>query len=190
MRKNPTILLAVCLFAVFSGLLCLFVAALGRHPSVLDSVVVGREITSVAAGTPDDTRISFILPRLDDGRLVGSDELPPPPYLLNIWGSWCDACHVEHSYLIQLQKRIPIIGINWPAGNRDERENALAFLAAKGDPYTLVLTDPRARLIIDLGVYGAPETFLVGADGKILIRHAGALGPRVWEKKFVPLIVH
>lgn len=188
MGKTATFMLASIVCAICAGLIYVFAGALGKDPQLLDSVVTGRKITD-ASTAAQDKRISLILPRLDNGALIALQDLPEPPYLLNIWGSWCPACHLEHGYLIELQQRIPIIGINWPAGNPGERENARAFLAAKGNPYTLVLSDPEARLIIDLGVYGAPETFLVGSDGTLLKRHAGPLDPKIWNQEFAPLLL-
>lgn len=188
MGKTAIFVLAGFVCTVFAGLIYFFAGALEKNPHLLKSVVTGRKIAD-AGTTAEDRQISLTLPHLDNGALVTSGDLPTPPYLLNIWGSWCPACHVEHGYLIQLQQRIPIIGINWPAGNPGERENALAFLAAKGNPYAVVLTDPEARLIIDLGVYGAPETFLIGSDGTILKRHAGPLDPQIWNQEFAPLLL-
>ncbi len=189
MGKIATMTLTAVLFTAFFGLLFLLGAALEKNPRALNSVVTGRKIRIADSATTDNKWGALILPRLDNGEPTAAGELPTAPYLLNIWGTWCDACHREHPYLMQLSRRMAIVGINWPAGHTEERENALAFLTGKGNPYTLVLSDTHGKTIIDLGVYGAPETFLIGANGKILHRHAGALTPLVWEKEFAPLLV-
>ena len=79
---------------------------------------------------------------------------------------------------------IPIYGINW----RDTRSEALRWLEQLGDPYIASGDDRDGRVGIDWGVYGAPETFLVGADGTVLHKHLGPLDLTIWEEDFVPLL--
>ena len=127
----------------------------------------------------------FALPVLQQpDRIVSKQDLLGKPFLINIWATWCPTCYVEHPYLHTLakEKGVRIIGLNY----KDEREKALNYLDKLGDPYELVLVDQKGRLGIDLGVYGAPETFLVSADGVILHRHAGDMNERVWQKEFLP----
>lgn len=127
----------------------------------------------------------FTLPVLQQPeKMVSKQDLLGKPFLINIWATWCPTCYVEHPYLHTLakEKGVRIIGLNY----KDEREKALNYLDKLGDPYELVLVDQKGRLGIDLGVYGAPETFLVSADGVILHRHAGDMNERVWQKEFLP----
>jgi cytochrome c biogenesis protein CcmG/thiol:disulfide interchange protein DsbE len=104
--------------------------------------------------------------------------------LLNVWASWCYACRVEHPWLMQLagEGQIPIYGLNY----KDEPEDALAWLQQWGNPYRRVAADLAGKLAIDLGVYGAPETFLIDADGIIRYRHVGVLTQEVWQSEFLP----
>ena len=172
--------LAITLLAAFAALIALFVSGLGKDPQVLPSVTTGKTLPAID------------LPALesDQQRHTSADLPQGEPYLLNIWGSWCPACHDEHPYLLQLGKEIPIVGINWPADNPNEIADATSFLARHGNPYRLNLRDANGTLITDLGVYGAPETYLIGRDGTIQYRHAGALTPQVWQEQFQPLLKH
>lgn len=186
-RSRTSLILALIIVIVFAGLYALFINGLHHNPRQLPSEVQGRTVAGSESNTTDSV-ISFQLPRLDNGQIMTASDMPKPPYLLNVWGSWCPECHVEHPYLLTLGQQIPIIGINWPAGNQDEAQKARAFLAKSGNPYRAVLIDNSGQTIIDLGVYGAPETFLVGKDNIILHRHAGPIDAQIWQQEFQPLI--
>lgn len=142
------------------------------------------EIPSPLVGKPMP---KFELPRLDDPfTVVSSDELKGAPFLLNVWASWCVTCRYEHPVIEDLARRelIPIIGLNY----RDPRENALNWLLRFGDPYAFHLADEPGRVAIDFGVYAAPETFLVDAEGIIRFKHIGALTPEIVNGEIVPLV--
>jgi cytochrome c biogenesis protein CcmG/thiol:disulfide interchange protein DsbE len=79
---------------------------------------------------------------------------------------------------------IPIYGINW----RDRRSDALRWLDQFGDPYVASGFDEDGRVAVDWGVYGAPETFLIGPNGIVLHKHLGPLSPQAWQRDFVPLL--
>jgi cytochrome c biogenesis protein CcmG, thiol:disulfide interchange protein DsbE len=113
-----------------------------------------------------------------------STEMLGKPWLLNVWGTWCPACREEHPALMQLSLTIgvPIIGLDW----KDDATAARAWLESLGNPYAAVAFDPVGKTAIDYGVYGAPETFLIGADGKILAKHIGPLTAEVWETRLKP----
>ena len=85
---------------------------------------------------------------------------------------------------IARENRVPMMGLNW----RDERPLALQWLAQLGNPYVSVAFDPAGRTAIDWGVYGAPETFLIGADGKVLHKRIGIMTPEIWRQEFLPLL--
>jgi cytochrome c biogenesis protein CcmG/thiol:disulfide interchange protein DsbE len=106
--------------------------------------------------------------------------------LFNVWGTWCGGCRAEHEFLMQIseQTRIPIYGLDW----KDDRGSALTWLAQLGNPYTISGFDAAGTVAIDWGVYGAPETFLMTADGTVLYKHIAALTPEIWEQEFVPRI--
>jgi len=118
---------------------------------------------------------------LDDTDRVKASDYKGKAWLLNIWGTWCAECWKEHDYLLMLARQgVPIVGINW----RDEAADARSLLAQKGNPFIEVGFDPKSDAVIDLGVYGAPETFLVDANGIIRVKHKGAMHPGVWREKF------
>lgn len=125
----------------------------------------------------------FSLPELfNEADIVSSSDMLGKVWLLNIWGTWCPECWREHNFLVQLAKYkgIPIVGINW----RDEAEAARDFLSQKGNPFIKVGFDPHSKVVIDWGVYGAPETFLIDANGVIQVKHKGPLDLQQWNEKF------
>lgn len=141
-----------------------------------------HEIKSPLIGRPAPV---FRLPSLADPTVMVSNEtFAGRPYLVNVWGTWCGECRAEHGVLLEIARRaeLPVIGLDW----RDERGIAGRYLATLGNPYSVVASDDDGRVAIDWGVYGAPETFLVGADGQIKHKHVGALSIDVWEHDFVP----
>jgi cytochrome c biogenesis protein CcmG/thiol:disulfide interchange protein DsbE len=128
---------------------------------------------------------AFELPQLtDSARRFSSKELHGHPYLLNVWATWCAECRVEQGTLLEIQRSgmAPIIGIDW----KDDDAEALAWLAKLGNPYERVLVDRDSRAAIDWGVYGAPETFLVNANGIVIYKHVGALTNEAWTREFMP----
>ena len=128
---------------------------------------------------------AFELPVLggEPGQKFSSARLAGRPWVLNVWATWCAACRDEHPVLVDIakQNRIPIVGLDW----RDEDDPAKQWLSQLGNPYSVVLTDREGRTAIDFGVYGAPETFFIDADGRVQYRHVGAMTPEVWEREFV-----
>ncbi|TNF64861.1 MAG: DsbE family thiol:disulfide interchange protein, partial [Rhodobacteraceae bacterium] len=104
--------------------------------------------------------------------------------LVNFWASWCAPCRVEHPNLIELAKEFPIYGINRDLTDAD----AIKFLEELGNPYVGVLFDQNNRQSLEWGVYGLPETFLIGTDGIVLERIAGPLTQRVIAERLRPAI--
>ena len=142
----------------------------------------GEALPSPFIGKPAP---AFSLPALHDPqRVVDSAALRGQPYLLNVWASWCFACREEHPFFMQLasESRIRLVGYNY----KDAREDALRWLQQFGDPYDLIVADEIGRVAIDYGVYGAPETFLIDADGVIRFKHIGPLTPEVWAREIAP----
>jgi cytochrome c biogenesis protein CcmG/thiol:disulfide interchange protein DsbE len=104
--------------------------------------------------------------------------------LLNVWASWCITCLVEHPFLTQLSNNdIKLIGLNY----KDSQIKAKQWLRKRGDPYLFSIYDPRGDLAFDLGVTGAPETFLI-FNQKIIGHIQGELNQEKWQSIFVPLI--
>ena len=144
-----------------------------------------RKLPSPYIGKPAP---QFELPGLKDPSItVSTASLEGRMTLVNIWATWCVGCRAEHQYLMQLaqQGTIPIYGINW----RDSRTQALSWLEQLGDPYVVSGFDADARVGIDRGAYGAPESFLVNPQGIVLYRFAGPLNQAIWEREFQPRIL-
>lgn len=127
---------------------------------------------------------AFELPVLGaPGRTIRSAEFAGQPWVMNVWGTWCVECRVEHEALLAIarQGRVPLVGLNW----KDEDDAAQQWLATLGDPYVVTAVDKEGRTAIDFGVYGAPETFFIDAAGLVQYRHVGAMTPEVWEREFL-----
>ena len=125
----------------------------------------------------------FTLPSLGSDTLVNRDAVIGEVALFNVWATWCVSCRVEHPYLNQLtQQGVPIYGVNY----KDEDQDALRWLQELGNPYRLNIVDADGSLGLDLGVYGAPETYLVDAGGVIRYRHVGVVDERVWRDILQP----
>ena len=165
-------LVPIGLFAVLVGFL--FVG-LGRDKETLPSPLI------------DKPAPLFELTRLEDeSKTYSNRELTGKPYVLNIWGTWCPGCRQEHGALLEISRRgeVPLIGLDW----NDDRERAMSWLQQLGNPYNVVAFDGEGRVSIDWGAYGAPETFLVSADGKVLKKQTGPMTLEIWERDFVPLL--
>jgi cytochrome c biogenesis protein CcmG/thiol:disulfide interchange protein DsbE len=95
--------------------------------------------------------------------------------IVNVWASWCAPCRQEHPLLMDLAKdpSVRVVGVNY----KDNPENARRFLGQLGNPFAVVGVDPSGRAAIDWGVYGVPETFVVGPDGTVRHKHIGPLTP-------------
>ena len=175
-RVRPFLLMLPLL--LFAALAMVFLVQLtsGRDNRVVPSALLGRSMP--------DTR----LPPLEGTGLPGFDsaELRGSLTLVNVWASWCGPCRDEHPLLMALAQdgRVRIAGLNY----KDNAANARRFLGELGNPYEAVGTDGTGRAAIDWGVYGVPETFLVGHDGTILYKHVGPLTPDVVERDLMPMI--
>jgi|TARA_B110000116_G_C16751593_1_gene543612 cytochrome c biogenesis protein CcmG/thiol:disulfide interchange protein DsbE len=126
----------------------------------------------------------FNLTKLENKNVVlTKGDISNFPAIVNVWATWCITCRIEHPFLLELKQesKINIYGLNY----KDNRQKALNLLERDGNPFEFSIFDKEGSLAIDLGVYGAPETFLINADGIIKTRHVGALTPEVWDKKFV-----
>ncbi len=129
----------------------------------------------------------FDLPRLKDANArISNQDYAGQLVLVNFSATWCVGCRQEHAFLMELSRTsdVPIYGIDW----RDQREPALRWLQQLGDPYVASGFDADSVTGINWGVYGAPETFLIGKDGRVLVKHLGPLSRFVWERDFVPVI--
>ncbi|SHE36215.1 DsbE family thiol:disulfide interchange protein [Thermomonas hydrothermalis] len=165
--------------AVFALLAALLAAGvwMSRKPDrdALPSTLIGKPAPA------------FALPVLHDpSYTVKLSDLRGQPFLLNVWGSWCVECRVEHPALTRLaeSKRIRVVGYNW----KDEPADALRWLEQFGNPYMVVLSDVDGRTALDWGVYGAPETFLVDGQGIVRWKHVGPLTDELIARELLPLL--
>ena len=129
----------------------------------------------------------FDLPTLrNPTQRISNADLKGEVSIVNIWATWCVGCRTEHGFLMELfaERSIPIYGINW----RDNRSDAIGWLEQLGDPYVASGFDEDARVGIDWGAYGAPETFLINPEGEVVYRFTGPLNRSLWEQEFVPRI--
>jgi cytochrome c biogenesis protein CcmG/thiol:disulfide interchange protein DsbE len=164
-------------FLVPIGLFALLVVVLAvgiqRAPqkSVIPSALLGKP-------APE-----FSLPELGaPGVMFDSRAYAGRWWLLNVWGTWCVECRAEHDMLLAMRASglAPIVGLNW----KDDEAAAQRWLAELGNPYERVPVDAEGRVAIDWGVYGAPETFLIDPQGRVVHRHVGPLTAEVWERDF------
>ena len=118
----------------------------------------------------------------DESRILTKQDIITLPALINVWATWCIACRVEHPFLMKLKEesRLTIYGLNY----KDNKLKALDLLERDGTPFEFSIYDFEGRLAIDLGVYGAPETFFIDKNGLIRERHVGVIDEKVWEEKF------
>lgn len=160
---------------VVAALVAAFGRALFLDPGKVPSPLIGQPVPE------------FSLPGLHDPEVVfSSDDLKGHISLVNVFGSWCPGCHEEHALLMDWSRTrdIPIYGFNL----RDERSAAINWLERDGDPYAKIGFDPGGETSIDWGVYGAPETFLVDASGRIRLKHIGPMTEAVLREKILPAI--
>lgn len=111
-------------------------------------------------------------------RILTKADLLGKPVLVNVWATWCPACRQEHADLLAIarQKKMGIVGLNY----KDDRAAAVKWLQDLGNPYVFNIFDENGMLGLDLGVYGAPETYLVDSDGIVRYRHVGVITEEVW----------
>jgi cytochrome c biogenesis protein CcmG/thiol:disulfide interchange protein DsbE len=177
-ERKPRRWLALLPLLLFIALAGVFAAQLlsGRDSSVVPSALIGAPAPQISLppleGSP--------LPGLDPSQFTGKVTL------VNVWASWCAPCRQEHPLLMQLARdgRVDIVGLNY----KDQPENARRFLGDLGNPYTAIGVDNNGRAAIDWGVYGVPETFLVGRDGKIAWKQVGPFTPEIVTSALLPEI--
>lgn len=167
---------------VFLALAALFLYRLGAgDPSRIPSALIGRE-----APRGD---LPPVLGLVADGKPVpglNSADFQGNVTLVNVWASWCVPCHDEVPQLEQLakDKRIRLVGINY----KDQPDNARRFIGRYGNPFAAVGADPNGRAAIEWGVYGVPETFIVGRDGRIAYKLVGPITEQNLKTAVMPAI--
>jgi cytochrome c biogenesis protein CcmG, thiol:disulfide interchange protein DsbE len=175
-------LLVLLPLIIFLALAALFYLRLGSgDPSRVPSALIGRPVPQ--------TDLPPVAELAREGRPVPG--LVPADFtgavtLLNVWASWCVPCHDEAPLLMRLaeDKRIRVVGINY----KDQAVNARRFLGRHGNPFTAIGADQNGRASIDWGVYGVPETFLIGRNGRIAFKLVGPITPQNFDALLKPEI--
>lgn len=156
------------------GLVVIFLwQSLGKDSQKLPSALVGKAFPTF--------QLTHLL---DAQQAINEQQLQGQPAVVNVWATWCASCLVEHPLLNALaQAGVRIIGINY----KDNRATAVQYLQARGNPFVQVIFDEQGTLGFDLGVYGAPETYLIDEKGVIRERFVGVLTEAVWRQQLGPL---
>ena len=176
--KRLMFLLPVAVFAVIAAY---FAIGLTKDPRRLESVLINSPV--------EDFQLDAIKGRANPGREWGleSADFKGEVALLNVFGSWCIACQVEHPFLMQIKQQsdVPLHGIDWREEDPDAGPN---WLKRYGDPYALIGNDPVSKAAIAFGVTGAPETFVVDKQGVIRYKHIGPMDADSWNDIIFPLV--
>ncbi len=176
-RALALIPLAVFLgFAAIAGKMLYDQDVNGLDVSAIPSALIGKPAPSLALPPLEGSRTAPLTDAAIRGKLT----------LVNVFASWCVPCRQEHPILTELAKdhRLTIVGINY----KDRNDNALRFLGELGNPYDAIGVDPNGKAAIDWGVYGIPESYLVGPDGTILYKRVGPFDERSVTQELLPAI--
>lgn len=168
--SRRSLLMALPLIA-FLGLAALFWLRLGDgDPSKIPSALIGHpapqtSLPPLSGLLSDGAQVEGLDPAIFRGKVS----------VVNVWASWCVPCHDEAPLLTELakDKRLQIVGINY----KDTPDNARRFLGRYGNPFGFVGVDGNGRAAIEWGVYGVPETFIVGREGTIVYKLVGPITP-------------
>jgi cytochrome c biogenesis protein CcmG/thiol:disulfide interchange protein DsbE len=163
-------------FALIAGKMLYDQDVNGLDISAIPSALIGTKAPALSLPPLEGSN----LPALTDAAIKGKLTL------VNVFASWCIPCRQEHPLLQELAKdeRITVVGIKY----KDKQDNALRFLGELGNPFAAIGVDPNGKAAIDWGVYGIPESYLVGADGTILYKKVGPFDARSVERDLLPAI--
>lgn len=165
-------LLLMLPLAVFLIVAVFLYRGLFLDPSELPSALIDKPLPA------------FSLPSLEEPeRTLTAADFKGEAALVNVWATWCPTCRAEHEMLNKLASQgVVVYGVNY----KDDSEAARRWLKDLGNPYRLNVEDPEGSLGINLGVYGAPETFLIDKQGVIRHKYVGAIDERVWREELAP----
>ena len=175
MNKKQLKLWFVIPLIVFLGFVVMLYMRLGKPTDIVTNTALERPVPT------------FELPLLSDtSRIMTNDNLPDKPFLMNIWGSWCPTCIIEHPFLMQLEERgVNLVGVNY----KDDIGDALGYLNRGGDPFSMSIQDLSGQFALDLGLTGAPETFIVDGDGIIRQHIIGEINESNWQSRITPCLM-
>ncbi|MGO2339597.1 MAG: DsbE family thiol:disulfide interchange protein [Psychrobacter sp.] len=175
MKKKQLKLWFLIPLIVFFGLVVMLYMRLGKPTEIVTNTALERPVPN------------FELPLLSDtSRIMTNANLPNQPFLMNIWGSWCPTCIIEHPFLMQLEERgVNLVGVNY----KDDIGDALGYLNRGGDPFSMSIQDLSGQFALDLGLTGAPETFVVDGEGIIRQHIIGEINESNWQSRITPCLM-
>ena len=175
MKKSQMKIWFLIPLIVFAGFVVMLYMRLGQPTDIVTNTALERPVPT------------FELPLLSDtSRIMTNDNLPDQPFLMNIWGSWCPTCIIEHPFLMQLEERgVNLVGVNY----KDDIGNALGYLNRGGDPFSMSIQDLSGQFALDLGLTGAPETFVVDGEGIIRQHIVGEINESNWQSRITPCLM-
>lgn len=175
-RKMSLLAFAPLLVVLILGGVFGYQLVFGDPANEIPSALIGQPVPAVALAPLEDSGVPGFGPDHFEGQVT----------LLNVFASWCAPCRQEHPMLMALadDERFAIFGIN----QKDQPADARRFLSTLGNPYDRIGVDPDGRASIEWGVYGVPETFLIGPDGVVLYKHIGVFDERHVRDIFMPII--
>lgn len=166
-------LLMLVPLAVFLLVAVFLYRGLFLDPTELPSALIDKPLPSFSLASVEDPQ-----------QLISAEDIKGKPALVNVWATWCVACKVEHPVLNKLAAQgVVIHGVNY----KDDNAAAQKWLKDFHDPYQLNIRDEQGTLGLDLGVYGAPETFIVDKQGIIRHKYVGVIDERVWREQLAAL---
>ena len=175
MKKSQIRIWFLIPLVIFAAFIVMLYFRLGQPTEIVTNTALERPVPA------------FELPLLSDtSRIMTNDNLPDQPFLMNVWGSWCPTCIIEHPFLMQLEERgVNLVGVNY----KDDIGDALGYLNRGGDPFSMSIQDLSGQFALDLGLTGAPETFVV--DGKGIIRQhiVGEINESNWQSRITPCLM-
>ena len=166
-KPNKRLMLFIIPLIIFMILVVMFFMRLGKPTEINTSRLVGNPLPNLSLPLLSDTT-----------RTITKADFPDTPFILNVWGSWCLTCHAEHPFLLKLHEQgVPIIGVNY----KDELSEALAYLNKNQDPFVYSVQDVTGDFALDLGLMGAPESYVVGTNGIVYQHIIGEVGEKNWD---------
>ncbi len=149
-----------------------------KNPSAVPSALIGKPAPEFALPAP----VGF-------AQGLSTADLLGKVTILNVFASWCPPCHAEHPLLLELAKEakggaFQLVGLNW----KDKDEKLAAWFKEAGDPFSRIGADRTGRIGIEWGVYGAPETYVLDRDAKVVYRYAGPLTKELIRDEIRPRI--
>ena len=160
---------------IFAAVAMLLYQGLSLDPRVIPSVMIDKPVPTFDLPPVANHTAGLSSADLHKGQVV----------LVNVFASWCVSCRVEHPLLLELKRQgvLPVYGIAY----KDNPKDSAAWLAQLGDPYSRTGADVSGRVGIDFGVYGVPESYLIGKDGRIAYKQIGPITPDDLQNKILPL---